>query len=438
MLTRLCPILLFALISSATHAAPQPLPDKALGDDVVGILWIDAQKVDTAKLKASINALFGGFGKEITQGLAPWERRHASLVRAGCTSMAIIQFDPYSNNTVSKGAANPVFLFSVSDRNNVPAVEALILDATRDERGQAKCRTEMLGDWILAYDLRLAGPFMEKGKAERMDLFKAALDPISTHPAVLAFVPTARMRRNYGEKAGLNPDALREVVAFNKLLLESKYLSIAVTVGERSAVDVVLEMSSSESAEDLLRLQQPLVKALAPIAKMTSPRGIRIENIQEACNYHAVLANNKFEQRVARITGSSEGKALATTAQELAAGIIKAREEALIVRSLNQMQVLVIALNRYAAANQGVYPSRLEDLATNQYVNNLKDLLANPRTGEAVGYIYRRPTSTLQVMVKEKRIAQTPMLYEARGGRIDPAGMIAYVNEAVVRPDIRE
>ena len=436
--TRLLPALVLTLAACVTHAAPPPLPDKAMGEDVIGVLWIDAVQLDTAKLNASIRAMFGPYANEITQGLAEWERRHASFVRAGCTSMAIVQFDPYSINTVAKGAAHPGFLFSVKNRTDVPGGEALILEATRDERGRAQCKTEMLDDWIMAYDLRLAAPFMEKGSAERIDLFKSALDPIRNHPAALAFVPNDRMRRIYRDRAGLDPDHSRELVAFNKVLLSAKYLSVAATLGDKPAIDMVVEMPNTQAAASLLELQPAVIKAFAPIAEMASPRGIKIERIQEACNYHAVLANNLFFRKGSQINASIEGKPLLDTATSLAAGVIKAREEALIVRSHNQMQVLIVALNKYAQDHQGVYPVQLEQLAENQYVNNLKELLLNPRTGEAMGYVYIRPTATLQTLVRERRTSQTPMLYEARGGRIDRNGMVAFVNGAVARPDVRE
>ena len=427
--------ILFIAASCAAAALPE-LPADAMGDDVVGILWIDAQQVDAAKLTATINSAMGRFARPVDEALAKYSRLHAPFVRAGGTSMAIVYFDPFSANSASRGVANPVVLFSMNENANRAAIESIVEQVTLDEKNKPIAKFEMLGKWLMAYDGTLARPYMEKGAAERMEAIRTAIEPIATHPAVLAFVPSKRMRFAYQERMGLDPTTPRDQLVFVRTLIECRSLTLTATLGAQPSLSAVARMPDAETATQLVEVRKPLLVTLNEFMKKRDMRGVAIELITQLATYHGVLANNNLEVNRNLVTLSMSGPTLVTTAEAIATGLLMARDEALIVRSLNQMKALIVALNSYAEDNRGQYPARLEDLGQSSYVKDLDKLLINPLTGQSPGYIYVRPSVTLNQLVKEKRTSRTPILYEARDGRLNPRGLIGYVNVHVERPDL--
>ena len=430
-------LLLLAAVSSASGALPE-LPADAMGDDVVGVLWIDAQKIDAAKLATTIDNTMGRFAKPVNDTLAQYGRLHAPFIRAGGTSMAIVYFDPFSANSASRGVANPIFLFSMGENANRAAIGSIVEQVSLDEKNKPRAKFEMLGKWLMAYDGTLARPFLEKGAAERMEAIRTALEPIDTSPAVLAFVPSKRLQYAYQERMGLDPKTPRDQLVFVRSLVECRSLTVTATVGAQPALNAVARMPSAEAATQLAEVKKPLLDTLDKFMKQKDMRGVAIELITQLATYHGVLANNNLEVNRNLVTVSMTGPTLVRTAEAIAGGLAIARDEALIVRSLNQMQALIVALNSYAEDNRGQYPARLEDLGSSSYVKDLDKLLINPLTGQSPGYIYVKPSVTFNTLVKEKRTAKTPILYEAREGRINPRGLIGYVSGHVERSDLRE
>lgn len=431
-------VLLSFMVLTSAHAALPELPADAMGDDVVGVLWIDAQRVDAAQLATTIDNTMGRFAKPVNEAMAQYARLHAPFVRAGGTSLAIVYFDPFSANSASRGVANPVFLFSTGDNANRAAIESIVEQVSLDEKNKPRAKFEMLGKWLMAYDGTLARPYMEKGAAERVDALRTALEPIGTSPAVLAFVPSKRMRFAYQERMGLDPKTPRDQLVFVRSLVECRSLTVTATLGSQPALNAVARMADAEAATQLVEVKKPLLETLNQFMKQRDMRGVAIELITQLATYHGVLANNNLEVNRNLVTLSMSGPTLVRTAEAIAGGLAMARDEALIVRSLNQMKALIVALNSYAEDNRGQYPAKLEDLGNSSYVKDLDKLLINPLTGQTPGYVYVRPSVPLNTLVKEKRTARTPILYEARDGRINPRGLIGYVNGHVERTDIRE
>lgn len=424
------------LLASSLSAALPDLPREAMGDDVAGVLWIDAAKVDAGRLSSAVDAAMGRFARSVNAALEPYARLHAPFVRSGGTSMAIVYFDPYSANAAAKGVANPVFLFSMSEGANRVAIQSIVEQATLNEKGKSNVKFEMLGSWLMAYDSTLAQPYMEKGSADRQEAMRSALEPIDQHGAVLAFVPTRRMRVAYQDR--LDNKLPRDLLTFIRTLLECRSLSITASLGAEPSIAASVRMAEGETATQLVEVTKPLLDTLNQFMKRKDMRGVEIELITTLASWHAVLANNSLEINRTLVAAKASGTTLTRTGEALASGLVLARDEALIVRSLNQMKALIVALNSYAEDHRGQYPASLSDLGTNSYVRELDKLLINPLTGQSPGYVYVRPSLTLNQLVKERRTARTPILYEAKDGRLNPRGLIGYVNVHVERPDLGE
>jgi hypothetical protein len=430
---------------AAARAADLPLlPGEALGDDVVGVLWIDAQQVDPARLAAAVDRTMGRYARAVNEALAPYARLHAPFLRAGGTSLAIIYFDPYSANSATRGVANPVFLFSMKDGANRAAIESIatsasvVIDPQTKVAAKSTAKFEMMGDWLMAFDGALAQPWMEKGDKDRMEALRAALRPIKDHPAALAFVPSKRMRAAYAEKVGLDPHTPKDLLNFVRTLIECKSLSITAALGESPAIEASLLMPDTETASQLVSLNKDMLETLGGFMKKRDMRGTRIELITQIASYFSVFSNNVMQQEGNAISAASNGRRITATAEGIGDGLALARQEALIVRSLNQMQALIVALNSYARDNRGQYPLRLSDLKNLSYVKDYDKLVDNPHTGDNPGYIYIRPQRSLNDLVKTRAAAQTPILYESRGGRIYPNVLIGYANAQVGRVDLPE
>jgi hypothetical protein len=428
------------LLASGVFAAPPDLPADALGDDVVGVLWIDAVQADPADFTAAIGASMGKYARPIADAMAPYTRLHAPFRRAGGTSMAIVYFDPYSANSATRGVANPVYLFSMTDPANRAAIESIVTTATADEvtkKSTAKFR--MMGNWLIAYDGSLAEPYMEKGDPGRAKAIRGALRPIADYPATLAFVPTKRLRAAHAGKIGLDRETPRELnpyIAFVGALLECESLNISLKLGKDPRAVASMRFADAESAGELAGLRQPMIEALAAFMRGKSNK--RIEQITQFSSYLSVFTNNVPQHEGTELSAAAAGTVLTRTAEGIGDGLALAREEALVVRSLNQMKALIIALNGYAQDHRGEYPESLAALKDNNFVQDFDKLIVNPRTGENPGYIYVRPATTIYKLVKANRTASTPLLYESRGGRKDPRGLIGYANASVERGDLPE
>ncbi len=435
MVSRMAFAWMFLLASSLGAALPD-LPGEAMGDDVAGVLWIDAAKVDAGRLSSAVDAAMGRYARPVNAALAPYARLHGPFIRAGGTSMAIVHFDPYSANAAAKGVANPVFLFSMSQGANRVAIQSIVEQATLNEKGKSSVKFEMIGSWLMAYDGTLAQPYMEKGSADRQEALRSALEPIDQHGAVLAFVPTRRMRVAYQDR--LDNKLPRDLLLFIRTLLECRSLSITASLGAEPSIAASVRMAEGDTATQLAGLAKPLLDTLNQFMKRKDMRGVEIELITTLASWHAVLANNSLEVNRTLVVAKAGSVTLRRTGEALAGGLVLARDEALIVRSLNQMKALIVALNSYAEDHRGQYPASLSDLGTHSYVRELDKLLINPLTGQSPGYVYVRPPLTLNQLVRERRTGRTPILYEAKDGRLNPRGLIGYVNVHVERPDLGE
>ncbi len=445
-----------ACCCASALAAPPALPAAALGDDVIGILWIDALTADSAKLKSAIDRGMGRYSREVHDALAPFVRMHPDLVRAGCTSMAAIYFEP----SIGREIANPVFLFSMSKPTDRVEIESVLRAGTVDREGKSPAKFEKLGDWLVAYDKTKAAPYFDKGKPERMQAFRSALSPIASHPAVLAFVPCGRFQRRV--EAELRSDVGEQmpdkVVDFNLLAAGCISVAAAVTLGDEPSLAVTVTMADGESAQKLSDLRPAVVAAIDPFMKRADFRGVYVELISHLALLHSIVSNLSPQVTGPQLVAQVKAEGLSRMANGIGFGFAAARDEALVVRSMKQMKTIILALNSYAEDHEGHYPKTLEDLGKDKYVSNLKELLKNPITGEDSGFIYVRPSVTIYKLVgredllksklkidlskkgrdlSETLAARTPILYESRNGRIHASGLIGYPTLDVSRGDIK-
>jgi hypothetical protein len=102
----------------------------------------------------------------------------------------------------------------------------------------------------------------------------------------------------------------------------------------------------------------------------------------------------------------------------------RARNRARGLVSSSNMQQIGIALQLYSYEFRGQWPDTLEQLEA-YHLPTLDQMLWNERTRENPGYIYVKPSDE---DLRSKPLSQIPVLYESRGGQIDPSGSIVYAD----------
>jgi type II secretory pathway pseudopilin PulG len=121
--------------------------------------------------------------------------------------------------------------------------------------------------------------------------------------------------------------------------------------------------------------------------------------------------------------------------KQAAADDLAARQK----KSEAQMRALAQLIQAYANENDGKCPDSLAALRAINAQNtdrdgkpefNFDELITNPVTGQKPGYIYKKPAERLGDISDPYR---TPVLWEARGGQIDPNGARAFADWEVQR-----
>ncbi len=103
--------------------------------------------------------------------------------------------------------------------------------------------------------------------------------------------------------------------------------------------------------------------------------------------------------------------------------LAQAREKARGVVAGSNMVQIGYAIQLYADQHRGKMPDRLEDLRA--VMPGLDSILENKRTGETPGYVYIKPAPAIDQV---QNPATTVILYESKGGHIDPQGAKLYAD----------
>ncbi len=103
--------------------------------------------------------------------------------------------------------------------------------------------------------------------------------------------------------------------------------------------------------------------------------------------------------------------------------LAEARNRARGIVSDSNMVQIGYAIQLYVDQNKGRMPERLEDLKS--AMPGLDSVLENKRTGDNPGYVYVKPADTIQEVQDP---SNTVILYESKGGSIDPDGSKLYAD----------
>lgn len=142
----------------------------------------------------------------------------------------------------------------------------------------------------------------------------------------------------------------------------------------------------------------------------------------------------KLEKRLATVSALVL-VLMACDRKQQAADDLAARQ----AKSESQMRMLARLIEAYTIANGDRFPDNLADLrAVNAQdtdrdgkpLSNFDELITNPITGQKPGYIYKKPAARVTDVTDPFR---TPILWEARGGQIDPNGARAFADWQVQR-----
>jgi len=226
----------------------------------------------------------------------------------------------------------------------------------------------------------------------------------------------------------------KDLLAFNQQLIKSESISVSLSTGAEPVLQIRTLMATDKDAQDLIGLQLPLAKAIAPIRDSQDFRDMHVDMIAKMFAYDAILRNSIPQQTGKIINIKVSGQPLIELATTAASGLVKMQAESATVKSINHMKVLAFALLAYARDHQGRFPPSLEELGRLKFVDNLSEVLTNPRTGAKQGYMYIRPRYSLNHLVKERLTGKTPFLYEVVDGKPIPGSLIAYISGKVMRP----
>jgi hypothetical protein len=90
-----------------------------------------------------------------------------------------------------------------------------------------------------------------------------------------------------------------------------------------------------------------------------------------------------------------------------------------------QMRLILAAVAEYDAS-QNALPATLDDLAAAKLVP-APEVFRDPRTGAEAGFVYVKPDGVNRLSALTSP-ATTPILYELKDGKPDPAGLIGYAD----------
>ncbi|MDB5292129.1 MAG: hypothetical protein JWL69_3370 [Phycisphaerales bacterium] len=239
-----------AMVCLRANAAGPVLPPDAIGADTVMVMHADSSTFTPDGVRKAATAVLGPNAAQGNQGLAKFEEKYNAVLKAGGQSVTMIQGD---KPKAAAGApeAGPgansqgVVYIQLKPGADVDAIQKAISDEMQPtERENAVF--EKKGDFLMMHKKGEAPPVA--ADATRAKVFSDALSSVSDAGLQIAVVPNQAARDEIKKGAATAPKELRDAVP---VLANSKWVTIAVKLGNAPAATATANTADAESAQKL-------------------------------------------------------------------------------------------------------------------------------------------------------------------------------------------
>ncbi len=290
-----------SLASLSVRAELPALPGNAIGDDSVAIIQLNPGKLDPASVKASVKAILGGQAGMADEGLNSFQAKYDEIIKAGAQSMTMVFGTPAKKGDEPKGAA----YVQMKPGTDPAALQKLIqADMKGPEAEQSVFETS--GNFLVMHKKDVALP--TKASPEQQKALAAAVSDAGDKAIVIAFAPTEAARAQLTAGLADNKDMPPPAVDAAAALINAKWVSLAVALGDAPALGVTVQAADDASAKKLVEQINGGIKEAQDQAK-GNPFGAMVMPLLDAL---------KPVQQGTKITLGIDGKTLAPIAQMVA------------------------------------------------------------------------------------------------------------------------
>jgi mono/diheme cytochrome c family protein len=212
--------------------------------------------------------------------------------------------------------------------------------------------------------------------------------------------------------------------ALAPLVAESKFLTLSFKLDGTAGMTCRIQAKDESTANAIAQ------RSTAAVGE--AQRGIDLPKWlgqplarEESALLHRILSQIKPVVHGSVVEFDVKAASIAPMSAALDSMVVRVGRAIRIVESARHLREIAFECALFGNVHNGACPRTLEDLRGRDMLDEREyaDLVRNPSTGEAVGYIYVPPRDTRKNswMRGEEIVA-----YEAKGGRPDPLGPVAY------------
>lgn len=412
MLSRICrgaAVVLFAVAAIA--------PRMSIAQAVGPVNWavmvkLDVAKLDPAAVRAAAQAAMGPMARAADVPLQQYEQAYGRATTAGVTGVRLAVGLPGGPGQEPAGAV----LVSLKPGADVEAVKQLVASSVGPAQA-AKLDYQQSGDTLLVHE---TGSPMPSTTPEKAQAFADAFSAAGDRAVVVAMVPDDAMRKQLDGLLAKpsTPPLAKEMLP---TLLQSKWITMGVALGEDSNIQITVEQPDKAGADKLLELADQGLGQLKKMSAQMRSKG----HSQEANTLDGMIEPLRPTQDGPRLTTTLNTPATAMAASILLPALNRSREVANQIKSGSNMKQLCIAMIQYQDQHNGQYPDSLDQLKEFMVQKNMgTDVFENPNSDDSPGYIYVKPGPG----------SDGAAFFESKNGQKDSDGAVGYVDGSVRRP----
>lgn len=393
----------------ANLARAQDLPDAAYPKHVVSLVVFDVTKLTPDAIGASLKTLVAEQdyrALELDKALPLIAEAHRALTDAGIMRAVLV-----IEGSNSDGPDNdPRFLLNVREGTDPQAVRDVFVEALNAPRFEA---APVDAAWVMLTDPHEADRDFGRADAGLRQQLDAALKQAGDAAIAAVFVPSSSLRQAAAQiQLPPGPNRLMRIIT------DSQAARASLVLGEAPSVEIAVQQTDPAAAEAAMK---SWTQGVEQSRQMIEQHGDALP--APVVMLVDLLASLPLAQTGDALTVSLDAQQLKPVAAVVLESIVMARQQARQLHSAANIRMIAIAVIMYANENRNRYPDTLEQLRP--YIDQYETVMTNPRTGQANGYIYKKPAQT----TNEIDLATTPMIWEATAdGQPDPNANIGYAD----------
>lgn len=399
------------LVSAMAYAAD--LPERLFKEDVAQVWVVDLTRFSREQLRAAAKTVLGDkadVANVIEAGLMSLLQ---GPVDAGATGFA-------QASTRTNGTATMPMFFIEAKPENQQAVE----QAVRKVFGQMT-KLEGSGNWLMGTFGRSQTPATMPVLVESplvREAFAATSDRALRH----VMIPSEKERKEIAQEGKGEPETVRSFLA---ALVNSRYVALAVDLGEKPAIEAVACMPDEAAAAKLVEAARALatttdanLAAFKPLLAALRPQQ-QGKMVRLLINTQELAAVGKEMGPMLETMQRASDNRAAAERQAAKAPLPEPTRAA----SAAQMRLVLQQIITFDRKNRRL-PADLDELLRSGIVpdGGMYEMM-NPRTNEERGYLYVKPQGANR-LADIKDAGKTPILYESDEGKAAADSLIGYAD----------